>query len=405
MQKDYSFYVLTFVSALVLLMITCQLPMTTSNQAVQGTTAYTNTSEPQHFPTAEPTKALPQTPLNLPSTATPSFTPPIPLNECAINVHAHLDNVGIKSSETILLQSAGTAIAIMEELGIQRELIMPPPFSSRMGGYDYALLTPVIKTYPGQFSFLGGGGTLNPILHEAVRSGRVTPEMEKLFDDQAREIAASGAAGFGELAVLHLSFFARHPFMEAPPDHPLLLLLDDIAAETGIPIELHMEAVPQDIRLPEGLSAPPNATILKANITGLENLLNHNPQAKVVWAHAGWDNTGFRTVELMRDLLAKHPNLYMSIKIAPKDNIGDNIPIDLSTGSVKLEWVDLINQFPDRFVIGSDVFYGEIDDPSATPLRKVKGAWRVIAGLPTDIAYQIACENPRKIYRIIDISE
>jgi predicted TIM-barrel fold metal-dependent hydrolase len=305
------------------------------------------------------------------------------------------------NTETTFLRSAENAIAIMDELGILKELVMPPPFSNRMPGYEFGLFSDVIKTYPDRFGFLGGGGTLNPILHGAVQAGRVTPEVEQRFENQAREIVAAGAAGFGEIAALHLSFFEGHPFMEAPPDHPLLLLLTDIAAETGIPIELHMEAVPQDMALPKGLSAPPNAPTLKANIAGLENLLNHNPQAKIVWAHAGWDNTGFRTVDLMRDLMAKHPNLYMSIKIAPKDNIGDNIPLDLSSGSVKPEWVDLFSQFPDRFVIGSDVFYGETDDPRATPLKKVKGAWRVVAGIPTDIAYQIACENPLMIYRII----
>lgn len=185
--------------------------------------------------------------------------------------------------------------------------------------------------------------------------------------------------------------------MQAPPDHPLLLLLADIAAETGLPIELHMEAVPQDIPLPEGLSTPPNASNLKANIAGLENLLEHNLQTKIVWAHAGWDNTGFRTIELMRSLLKKHPILFMSIKVAPKDRQVENTPLDLAIGSLKPEWATLLSQCPDRFVIGSDVFYGETDDPRADPLKKVRGAWRVIAGLPTDIAYQIACENPLKI--------
>jgi predicted TIM-barrel fold metal-dependent hydrolase len=293
----------------------------------------------------------------------------------------------------------------MDELGIQKELVMPPPFSNRTGGYEYALFSSVIVTYPDRFGFLGGGGTLNPILHGAVQAGRVTPEVEQRFENQAREIVAAGAAGFGELAALHLSFFEGHPFMEALPDHTLLHLLANIAAETGMAIELHMEAVPQDMALPEGFSAPPNAPTLQANIAGLESLLDHNPQAKIVWAHAGWDNTGFRTVDLMHNLLEKHPNLYMSIKVRPRNDTAHNMPFDSSTGNVKPEWVDLFSQFPDRFVIGSDVFYGEIDDPRATPLKKVKGAWRVIAGLPTDIAYQIACENPRKIYRIIDIGE
>lgn len=398
MQTSNSLFAL--VSALVLF-TACQVPVAISEQAIRPTSVPTNPPEQQLHPTAVPPVASPSSTAYLPSLAASSSTPPVSISECAIDVHSHLDDIGALNTDTTFLRSAENAIAIMDELGILKELVMPPPFSNRMPGYEFGLFSDVIKTYPDRFGFLGGGGTLNPILHGAVQAGRVTPEVEQRFENQAREIVAAGAAGFGEIAALHLSFFEGHPFMEAPPDHPLLLLLTDIAAETGIPIELHMEAVPQDMALPKGLSAPPNAPTLKANIAGLENLLNHNPQAKIVWAHAGWDNTGFRTVDLMHNLLEKHRNLYMSIKIAPKDNIGDNIPLDLSSGRVNPEWIDLISQFPDRFVIGSDVFYGETNDSRATPLKKVKGAWRVIAGLPTDIAYQIACENPLMIYRII----
>ena len=388
------------VSALVLF-TACHVPVAISEQAIQPTSVPTNPPEQQLHPTAVPPVASPSSTAYLPSLAASSSTPPASIRECAIDVHSHLDEVRALNTETTFLRSAENAIAIMDELGIQKELVMPPPFSNRTGGYEYALFSSVIVTYPDRFGFLGGGGTLNPILHGAVQAGRVTPEAEQRFEDQAREIVAAGAAGFGEIAALHLSFFEGHPFMEAPPDHPLLLLLTDIAVETGIPIELHMEAVPQDITLPKGLSAPPNAPTLKANIAGLENLLNHNPQAKIVWAHAGWDNTGFRTVDLMHNLLENHPNLYMSIKVAPKNDTAHNMPFDSSTGNVKPEWIDLFSQFPDRFVIGSDVFYGETDDPRATPFKKVKGAWLVVAGLPVDIAYQIACENPLMIYRII----
>ena len=52
-----------------------------------------------------------------------------------------------------------------------------------------------------------------------------------------------GALGFGEITALHLSFRRTHPFEETPPDHPLYVLLADIAARLGVPIDIHMEAV------------------------------------------------------------------------------------------------------------------------------------------------------------------
>ena len=53
-----------------------------------------------------------------------------------------------------------------------------------------------------------------------------------------------GAAGFGEMAAEHFS--GGTPYQFAPPDHPLFLLLADIAARHDVPIDQHMNAVPRD---------------------------------------------------------------------------------------------------------------------------------------------------------------
>ena len=46
---------------------------------------------------------------------------------------------------------------------------------------------------------------------------------------------------------------ARRRISTLPPDHPLYLLLADIAAQHGVPIDLHMEAVPADDAFARGL--------------------------------------------------------------------------------------------------------------------------------------------------------
>ena len=58
-------------------------------------------------------------------------------------------------------------------------------------------------------------------------------------------------------------------------------------------------------------------------------LLAHNPKAKILWSHMGWDNTGHRTAALTARLLEKHPNLYMSFKISPKDSLAETRPIEI----------------------------------------------------------------------------
>ena len=93
---------------------------------------------------------------------------------------------------------------------------------------------------------------------------------EKIQGPRGR-IAAQGVAGFGEMTAEHFAGYT--PYQYAPADHPLYLMLADIAAAHNIPIDLHMEAVPQDMALPSGLKSPPNAPRLHANIAAFEKLL------------------------------------------------------------------------------------------------------------------------------------
>jgi predicted TIM-barrel fold metal-dependent hydrolase len=128
---------------------------------------------------------------------------------------------------------------------------------------------------------------------------------------------------------------------------------------------------------------------LRENIAGLERLLTHNRDARIVWAHAGWDNTGERTPPLMRALLERHPNLYMSLKIVPWAH---GSPLD-QTDTIRPGWLALLRDFPERFVIGSDQFFDE--DPD-----HVERARGLVNALPADIAPLIARENALRIYRL-----
>jgi hypothetical protein len=122
-----------------------------------------------------------------------------------------------------------------------------------------------------------------------------------------------------------------------------------------MPIDLHMEAIISDMRMPGHLSSPNNPATLRSNVAAFERLLTHNRNAVIVWAHAGWDNTGDRTVTLMRSLLEKHANLYMSVKI-DRLSLAENRPI--RGGKIRPEWIELIRLFPDRFMIGADQHFG-----------------------------------------------
>jgi len=317
-----------------------------------------------------------------------------------VDTHAHL-YWEVRSGGSADL-AVKTALETMDRLGIRVTLIMPPPFpSDNPQKYDCRKLIEATKKYPGRFAVLGGGGSLNPMIH-SVRPDEVTADIRRSFEEAATEILRSGAIGFSETAAEHFSLHTGHPYLSAPPDHPLFLLLADIAADHDVPIDLHMEAVAEDMPLP-GKLGPPNPATLHENIAALERLLSHNRNARIVWAHAGWDNTGCRTVELMRQLLQRHPNLYMSIKIQ-RSLYPQNAPLD-DKGRIRPEWLELVRAFPDRFVIGSDTFYGEEGEvrwgTSTGKLPSEDLAWVFLKSLPSDLGRKLAYENVVRIYRLI----
>ncbi len=315
-----------------------------------------------------------------------------------IDVHVHLMGRSAGSGGSGDEGAAEAALTAMDKGGIQKSLLMPQPFPpDHHGSYDYEKLVSIARKAPTRFGFLGGGGTLNPMIQESVRKGNDGLDVRRKFEEKADEILRNGAAGFGEMTAEHLSFNSHHPYESAPPDHPLFLLLADIAARNDAPIDLHMEAVQHDMPIPEKFNSPPNSKTLRENIEGFERLLSHNPKARIVWAHIGWDNTGFGTVELYRHLLGKHPNLYMSVKIDSM-SLSQSRPLD-ENDRLKPEWLDLVRSFPDRFVIGSDEIYLP-PQANSRKLDRSRSLRIFLNQLPEDLARKVATENAARIYRL-----
>jgi hypothetical protein len=318
-----------------------------------------------------------------------------------IDTHAHLEHIhGVGR----LGQALDVAAGEMERLGIAQTLLMPPPQApSNPFFYDIEELRPHTGRHPGRFLLLGGGGTLNPMLHR-VAADAVGEEERRKFRDRAEQLLSLGAIGFGEIAVHHLSLpqmGAFHPYESVPADHPLLLLLSDIAAEKGVPIDLHFDAAPHDIEpLPPPLPQNPrNPGGVKANLAAFEQLLAHNRQARLVWAHAGGDPIRTRTPQLCRELLERHPNLYMSVRV------GRGAPHPAYAldegGRLKPAWRKLFEDFPDRFVLGSDIFHPP--QPGGVRAEFMKATLDnlriLLEQLPSGLARRMASENAAHLYR------
>jgi amidohydrolase family protein len=314
----------------------------------------------------------------------PATSEPVPALTPFVEEHAHFEENDTAGGVRAALAALGRENAAMIIFQISPDVFEHP------GRYDSEAILADVKKHPGKLAVTGGGGTLNAMIMQANATGDVGPEVRQKFKARAQELLSEGVAGFGEMTAEH--FDGITPYQTAHPDHPLYLLLSDLAAEHDVPIDLHMEAVPQDMPLPIDLKSPPNAAQLHANIEAFERLLAHNPRAKVIWAHLGSDFTGYRTVELDRRLLQAHPNLYIEIKTDPEAP-GKNYPLD-ANGKIKPEWRKLFTDFPDRFVIGSDQHYPEPKDAD----KRWQETILLFNQLPEAVRRKIGTENVAHIY-------
>lgn len=325
-----------------------------------------------------------------------------------IDVHVHL----VGGPQKVFAEAVDACVAEMGEFSITKAVVMSPP-QAPPGVFDWSDFINDIRRYGDHFAFLAGGGILNPMLHAHRDPASVTRDVERQFIAIANRALDQGAAGFGEIAVLHLSLVDRHPFEEVSCTHPLLLALAAVASERKVVIDLHMDPVAADsMRTPAALSVPPNPPTLAGNIDGFERLLSGAPEAKIAWAHGGSDFTGNLTAALVMRLMNSHPNLFMSLRPIPPQAAIINTQrfhnLILTPSGIDPDWLALLQKHADRFVMGSDAFFvSSSANPNGAAAALSRGnqgrlsaAGALLSQLPSDLAVKIATANPQRIYGI-----
>lgn len=108
----------------------------------------------------------------------------------------------------------------------------------------------------------------------------------------------------------------------------------------------------------------------------INRIFKSYPNARVLWAHSGFDRP-----DEVRLMLRKHKNLWADLAFR-NDQATD--------GKIPPEWRQAFEEFPDRFMVGTDTFAPErwyyISDHAEYTREWLKD-------LPNDIARKIAYEN------------
>ncbi len=113
----------------------------------------------------------------------------------------------------------------------------------------------------------------------------------------------------------------------------------------------------------------------------IERQFKQDPQARILWAHAGFD-----TPERVRELLRQHSQLWCDLAFRSDQASG---------GQVSSGWREAFLEFPDRFLVGTDTFTPERWHFVVEHARWTR-EW--LRSLPPAVAEQIAWKNGDRLF-------
>ena len=120
---------------------------------------------------------------------------------------------------------------------------------------------------------------------------------------------------------------------------------------------------------------------LHGDSDAIERVLVQDPEARILWAHSGFDRP-----ELVRAMLKQHRQLYADLAYRNDHASG---------GKVDSAWREAFLEFPDRFLVGTDTFTPERWHYIAEHADWSR-AW--LADLPPDVAERIGWRNGEALF-------
>lgn len=183
--------------------------------------------------------------------------------------------------------------------------------------------------------------------------------------------------GIGEVFTRHDDLTALTQSDTPRANSEALVRIYHLAAEYDLPVMIHSNITSKRERNPLYLPE-------------LEEALRDHPQVRFIWAHAGTSMEIHRHQEKLEFLfdelermLGLYPNLYIDLSwtvLEPYLLDGDGQP--------EARWVKLVESYPDRFMIGSDVV-GNFKNLG----KHMSGFDVFLDALPEAVAHKVAKDN------------
>ncbi len=221
------------------------------------------------------------------------------------------------------------AVEILRKAGIKKALVSSSSDEGTQKLYAIApdLIVPVLRPYRKR-------GEIGKWLHD-----------ESVVDMLSERLKKYGYAGIGE-------FHASGEAVELPVVRKLI----ELANQYGIFLHAHSDR------------------------DAIERIFKHNPDAMVLWAHAGFEET-----DDIRATMQKYPNLWADLSYRDEFYLTDEI---------EPEWRQLFLDFPDRFLLGTDTY---TPDRWYLVVERADESRDWLKLLPEEVAKNIAYRNAERL--------
>lgn len=207
-------------------------------------------------------------------------------------------------------------------------------------------------------------------------TGTDTPLQKSVLETLEGHLKEGRTTGIAEV---HVNSRTSAPLAvlnrKVPADSSLMKKLMDLSARYKAPLSVHMQFDPDSVQQ-------------------LHGLLQAKPDGILVLAHCGKDTVA----EQVRPFLQKYGNVYcdLSYRSTPQEKGRFPERIIFTKTSLDPAWRALIEEFPDRFMVGVDDVHswGEYDQVVET-LRV-----GLLARLSPGTAEKVASQNAVRLYRL-----
>ena len=116
------------------------------------------------------------------------------------------------------------------------------------------------------------------------------------------------------------------------------------------------------------------------DVDGVERIFRQDPEARVLWAHSG-----FERPEKVREMLRRYKNLWCDLAFR-----NDHASVGNTGGKLDPDWRAAFVEFPDRFMVGTDTYTAERWHYVVEHANWSRG-W--MADLPRELAEKLAYRN------------